>query len=191
MIFKPKEITLKNGKKAILRTPEISDAAGMLDYITKACGETEFLLRYPEEWEGVTLESEERWVKNLRESKNTLAITCFIDGEIAGNCEISFGGGMKTAHRASVAIAVLKKYWNLGIGTAFFTELIAAADMRDGIEIVELEFIEGNDRARHLYEKFGFRIVGEKPNAFKLRDGSYRNEYYMQRVKNKKEFSEN
>lgn len=182
MIFQPKEITLKNGKTAILKTPEIGDAAGMLEYITQACGETEFLARYPEEWAIVTIENEEKWIKRLRESKSVLAITCFIDGEIAGNCEINFHGGMKTRHRATIAIAVLQKYWNLGIGSAFFKELIAAAEAREGIEIIELEFIEGNDRARHLYEKFGFRIVSEKPNVFKLRDGSYRDEYYMQKI---------
>ena len=38
MIFQQKEITLKNGKTAILKTPEISDAAGMLAYIKQACG---------------------------------------------------------------------------------------------------------------------------------------------------------
>ncbi len=182
MIFQPKEITLKNDKTAILKTPEISDAAGMLAYITKACGETDFLLRAPEEWEAVTVEKEEKWVKNLRESRNTLAITCFIDGKIAGNCEISFRTGMKVGHRAVIAIAVLKEYWNLGIGSAFFREMIAAAEDREGIEIVELDFIEGNSRARALYEKFGFRITGVIPNAIKFRDGSYKNEYQMQLV---------
>lgn len=182
MIFQPKEITLKNGKTAILKTPEIGDAAGMLAYITKACGETEFLLRYPEEWDGVTVESEEKWVTRARESQSTLMITCFIDGEIAGNCEITFRSGMKTGHRATIAIAILEKYWNLGIGSAFFKEMIAAAEAREGIEIVELEFIEGNDRARHLYEKFGFRIVGEKPNAIKLKGGRYRKEFFMQKM---------
>jgi len=182
MIFQPKAITLKNGKKAILKTPEISDAAGMLAYIKKACGETDFLLRTPEEWEAVTLEKEEKWVKTQRESKNTLAITCFIDGEIAGNCEISFRSGTKTRHRAVIGIAVLQKYWNLGIGSAFFREMIAAAEAHEGTEIVELDFIEGNSRARALYEKFGFRITGMIPNAIKQRDGSYKNEYQMQLI---------
>ncbi len=181
MIFHPKEITLKNGTKAILKTPEISDAAGMLEYIKTSCGETDFLSRYPEEWEGVSVENEEKWVKKLRESKSTLAITCFIDGGIAGNCEITFRGGIKMSHRATIAIAILKKYWDLGIGSAMFREMIAAAKAREGIEIVELEFIEGNDRACHLYEKFGFRTVGERPNAFKLKDGSYRKEFSMQK----------
>ena len=103
-----------------------------------------------------------------------------------GNCEITFRSGMKTGHRAVVAIAILEKYWNLGIGSAFFTEMIEAAKASDGIEIVELDFIEGNSRARALYEKFGFRITGMIPNAIKLRDGSCKHEYQMQLILPKK-----
>lgn len=181
MIFEDKQITLKDGRTAIFKAPPIEDADKLLSYIKKACGETDFLARYPEEWDNVTVESEEKWVKSLRESQSALAITCYIDGEIAGNCEINFKSGMKTAHRATVAIAILKEYWNLGIGSAMFAELIAAAEARPGTEIVELEFVEGNDRAKALYEKYGFRIVGERPNAFKLKDGRLLKEYFMQK----------
>lgn len=151
----------------------------MLNYIKKACGETEFLLRYSEEWD-ISIEKEEAWVKRLLAAPDTLGIACYVDGEVAGNCEITFRGGMKTYHRATIAIAILKDFWNLGIGSAMFEELIAAAKGR-GTEIMELEFIEGNDRAQHLYEKIGFRVVCEKPNVFKLKDGTYRNEFYMQK----------
>ena len=180
MIFEDKQITLKDGRTAILKTPCVEDAEKMLNYIKQSCGETDFLARYPEEWDGMTIESEERWVNNIRSSPNTIAVACYVDGKIAGNCEISFRGGMKTSHRAIVAIAILKEYWNLGIGSAMFRELIAVAKER-GTEIVELEFIEGNERAKHLYEKHGFNIVSEKPNAFKLKDGTYRKEFYMQK----------
>ena len=186
MIFEDKQITLKDGRTAILKTPCIEDAEKMLNYIKKSCGETDFLARYPEEWDGMTIESEERWVNNIRSSTNTIAVACYVDGKIAGNCEISFRGGMKTSHRAIVAIAILKEYWNLGIGSAMFTELIAAAEARPEIEIVELEFVEGNDRARALYEKYGFKIVGERPNAFKLKDGRLLKEYFMQKDLKKK-----
>ena len=179
MIFEDKPITLKDGRTAILKSPCVEDAEKLLNYIKTSCGETEYLARYPEEW-NTTVEQEEAWVNRLRSSPDTLGITCYIDGEVAGNCEISFRGGMKTSHRATIAIAILKDYWNLGIGSAMFEELVAAAQNR-GTEIMELEFIEGNDRARHLYEKFGFRVISEKPNAFKLKDGTYRNEFYMQK----------
>ena len=181
MIFEDKKITLKDGRTAILKTPCIEDAEKMLNYIKQSCGETDFLIRYPEEWKGVTIESEEKWVEGLRASPSTLSIACYVDGEIAGNCEINFNQSIKTAHRASVHIALIRKYWNLGIGSAMFAELISAAESRPETEIVELEFLEGNDRARTLYEKFGFKIVGERPNAFKLKDGRLLKEYFMQK----------
>ena len=181
MIFEEKRITLKDGRNAILKSPCIEDAAKLLDYIKRSCGETDFLTRYPEEWDSMTVESEEKWVNRVRGSQSTLAITCYIDGNIAGNCEINFRGGIKTSHRATVGIAILKEYWGIGIGSAMFRELIAAAEANPATEIVELEFIEGNDRARTLYEKYGFKVVGERPNAFKLKDGRIMKEYFMQK----------
>lgn len=179
MLFEEKTVTLKNGQPAVLKNPSEEDAELLLDFIRKACGETDFLLRYPEEW-NISVEQEKDWAKRIRFSPDTLGLVCFVDGRVVGNCELRFRGGLKTAHRATVAIAILKDYWNLGIGSAMFTEMIAAA-RKYGTEIMELEFIEGNDRARHLYEKFGFRIVSEQPNIIKLKDGSYRKEFYMQK----------
>lgn len=179
MIFEEKKIVLKDGRMAVLKSPCACDAEKLLNYIKKACGETEYLLRYPEEW-NISVAQEEEWVNHIRNSSHILGITCYVDGEVAGNCDITFRGGMKTSHRATVGIAILKEYWNLGIGSHMFHELIAAA--KDwGTEIMELEFIEGNDRAKHLYEKFGFRVVCEKPNAFKLKDGTRVSEFYMQK----------
>lgn len=179
MIFQEKTIVLNDGRVAVLKSPCVEDAEKILNYIRKACGETDFLIRYPEEW-NISVEQEERWVKRICEAADTLGITCYVDGEPVGNCEISFKGAMKTSHRAAIAIAILKEYWNLGIGSAMFEELIAAAK-EWGSELLELEFIEGNERGKHLYEKFGFRVVSEKPNAIKLKDGAYRKEFYMQR----------
>lgn len=179
MVFADKEIMLKDGRTAILRSPSVEDAEKLLHYIRKASGETEFLLRYPEEWTS-TIEQEASWIESMRVSPAALVITCYVDGEVAGNCDIRFRSGMKTAHRANIGIALLQEYWNLGIGSAMFTELIAAAQ-KHGTEILELEFLEGNDRARHLYEKFGFRVVSEHPNAYKCKDGTYQKEFYMQK----------
>ena len=39
MIFEEKEIVLKNGKTAILKSPHVADAENMLNYIIKACGD--------------------------------------------------------------------------------------------------------------------------------------------------------
>lgn len=179
MIFEEKTITLKDGRCAILKSPSVEDAEKMLAYIKNASGETDFLARYPEDW-SISVEQETAWINRMRSSSNTLGITCYIDGDIAGSCEIGFKIGLKTSHRATVGIAILKDYWNLGIGSAMFEELIAAAKER-GTEIMELELIRGNERAMGLYEKYGFHVVAEKPNTFKLKDGTYQSELYMQK----------
>ena len=179
MIFEDKPIILKDGRTAILKSPCVEDAEKLLNYIKVSCRETDFLARYPEEW-NITVEQEEAWINRMRSSPDTLGITCYIDGEVAGNCEVSFKGGMKTSHRASVAIAVLKDYWNLGIGSAMFVEMINAAKAH-GTEIMELSFREGNYRAKHLYDKFGFQCVAILPKAFKLKDGTYQAEIFMQK----------
>lgn len=180
MIFEPKTLILRDGREAVLQTPEVSDAEGMLRFIRTACGETDFLARTAAEWDAVSVEEEAQWVENARTSPDHLVIACFVDGQIAGDTEVSFFPGVKTHHRASLAIALLREYWGLGIGTALFTELLAAAKVR-GTEIVELEYMESNARAKRLYEKFGFRDVSVRPDAYKLPDGTYRDEIYMQK----------
>ncbi len=181
MIFDDKIITLKDGTTAILKTPEIEDAEMLLNSIKTASNETEFLSRIIEDWETVTVESEKKFINNVRESRNTLFIACYTDGVIAGNCDITFKTGSKTSHIATVGIALQKKYWNIGIGSAMFNELMKAAEEHKGTEIVDLEMIEGNNRAKALYEKFGFEVISVKPKIFKLKDGTYQNVIYMQK----------
>lgn len=128
----------------------------------------------------MTVEQEEKFIQNVLESPDDTMILCEVDGEIAGNCHLMRHNKIKNRHRAMVAIALVKKFWNLGIGTAMFEEMIAAA-RQQGIEQLELEVIEDNERAMALYKKMGFRVTGEKPNAIRLSDGTMLKEYYMVR----------
>lgn len=177
MIYKSKEIQLKDGRTALFRSPKEEDAAKMAEYLKTAAGETNFILRYPEECTE-TVEEERKFLMNILESETAMMIVCEVDGAIAGNCQLMFKPRIKVRHRASVAIALLKPYWNLGIGTKLFEEMIAAAK-EHGVTQLELEFIEGNTRARRLYEKMGFRIIAERPNAIRLKDGTMLKEFIM------------
>ena len=181
MIYKETEFKLKDGRKALFRSPRDEDAEEMLQFIIKASGETEFLMRYPEEFADFTPERERVFLSSTSSSQNTLMIACLVDGKIAGNCQISFNTGIKDRHRASVAIGLLQEYWNLGIGTRMFEEMLKIAEKRGGVRQIELDFIEGNTRARRLYEKMGFRITGVKPDAIRLKDGTFLNKYMMQK----------
>ena len=179
MIFENKEIKLKDGRDALFRSPSEDDAEEMLQFIIKASGETDFLMKFPEEYADFTLEEEKAFIRGSYDNENGMMIACYVDGRIAGNCMISFHTGEKDRHRASVAIALLQEFWNLGIGTRMFEEMFQVAEARGGVRQIELEYIEGNTRARALYEKMGFRITGIKPDAIRMKDGSFVNEYMM------------
>ena len=172
---------LKDGRKALLRSPLEEDAESTLEYLRISAGETDFILRYPEECAKYTLEGEKKLFQRKNESPDEAMIMCVVDGRVVGNCEISFRTNMKTRHRASVAIALISKFWNQGIGTRMFQELIRLAEAREDVLQMELEFVEGNSRARALYEKMGFRITGVRPDALRMKDGTLLNEYLMVR----------
>ena len=46
----------------------------------------------------------------------------------------------------------------------------------NGLEQMELGVYADNERAIHLYQKYGFEQCGIWKNAFKLKDGTYRDE---------------
>ena len=173
------EFTLKDGRPAVIRSPRDEDIQGTLDYLYKSAEETEFILRYPEECSKYTAEAEKALFDRMNESENETMLVCIVDGVVAGNCQVTWSKSIKTRHRAIVAIALCKDYWNLGIGTRFFKEMIRIAEANPEITQMELDFIEGNTCARALYEKMGFRIIGAKPNAIRLKDGTMLNEYSM------------
>ena len=179
MIIKDTAFTMKDGRKALLRSPKDEDIQGVLDYLYVSAGETEFILRYPEECGKYTYEGEKALFDRINASDNEAMLVCIVDGKVAGNCQIAWKTGIKTRHRASVAIALLKEFWDLGIGTRMFEEMIRIAEANENLIQMELEFVEGNTRARALYEKMGFRITGINPNAIRLRDGTLLNEYCM------------
>ncbi len=181
MIFQEKTVILKNGTIATLKTPDIQDAQILLDNIKRASEETVFLSRCAEDWNGFTVADEEKWISANRMSKNNLIIACYIDGKIVGSCDITFFNDYKTSHRAGLGIAILKDYWNIGIGSAMFCELIGIAKEHSTTEIIELEYLEGNVRGKALYEKFGFKTVAVKPKICKLKDGTYQDLFYMQK----------
>ena len=177
MIYSAKSITLKDGSTAILRAPEVRDARTLIDLLKTVYTETHFLSSYPEEIT-LSLEDEERWIAGHRESPLVYDILCEIDGEIVGSCNLLRKKQIKMRHRATVGITVKQKYWSLGIGTAVFREMITLARAW-GIEQLELEYIEGNERGVRLYEKMGFRTVAERPRAIRLKDGTQLSEFIM------------
>ena len=178
MKFAPRTITLKDGRSCTLRPTHPDDAAEMIAYMKQIAEETLFTLRTPEEVT-FTLEQERDILGNLLEDQCSVMILAEVDGQVAGNCSIS-GMGYKSRirHRCSMAIALKKDYWNLGIGTAMISYLTELAK-EIGFEQMELDVVADNERGIKLYEKCGFAETGKHLRALKYDDGTYADEIIM------------
>ncbi len=182
MTIEPITFILKDGRSATLRCadPENrADAEGLLHYLQTVTAETPYLLRTAEECQTMTVDGEVSFIRSNNDSPDSLMLVCIVDGKIAGNCDIRFSGMKRCHHRGNIGIAICREYWNLGIGTAMFQALETFARSRPDTRQMELDFIEGNSRARGLYEKMGFRITGIKPDAILYEDGTMVAEYSM------------
>jgi len=178
MIFAKKTVMLRDGRQAVLRAPEKQDAAQLLDYLKATAGETEFLIRYPEEVV-MTIEEEEKYIETQRASAKDATILAFVDGRHAGNCGLNVSAKQKTRHYGTVGIALRKEFWGMGLGTVLLQETIDLAGQM-GLHHLELEVFAPNGRAIALYEKMGFRIVATRPYAARKKDGGFMDEHIMQ-----------
>lgn len=176
MLCASKEIRLKTGEKAMIVPPEPEMAAEMLDLLRDASFETEFISWKAEEIG--TLETERAILEVSRMAQDSMMFVCLVDGMIVGNSTVDFRCMERTRHRATIGIVLRQQYWNKGIGTALFTEMIQVAK-EQGIRQLELGVIDGNERGMALYTKMGFTITGRFPDAYKMQDGTFRDEIYM------------
>lgn len=178
MYFPEKEVKLKDGRTAVLRSARVEDAADCLQYLRVTATETPFLLREPEE-NDMTLEMEEAFLQSRLNDPHSLMLIARVDGEYAGNCGlVSMGDKMRVRHRCGMGIALYQKFCNNGLGRILIKEVVEVAE-KLGFEQMELEVVEGNDRAKHVYESLGFKEFGVRPHAMKYKDGTYANEILM------------
>lgn len=177
MIYHSKAVILKNGQSVTFRSPTSDDASQMLTFLNRIASDSDYLIRYPEECE-TSPEKEANLIASVCRSEYDLYITAFAENKIVGNCQLAFQKRMKTKHRASISIGILKEYRGIGLGRAMMEELISIAREHQILQL-ELEYIEGNDRARNLYEKMGFFCTGERPDAIRLKDGTLLKEISM------------
>lgn len=172
MKIEEKEIQLKDGRKAVLRSPEEKDAGAYLSYFLTVLSETEYLSCSADEVQA-NEKKEREYVKGVLASSSSAIACVFLDGEIIADTCVSIPQPEKNRlkHRAYLGIAVKKQFWSQGIGST----LLCVADeiaKKLGASQIELEVNSDNARARALYERFGYREWGRIPHGVKKDDGS-------------------
>ncbi len=178
MKFEPKEIILKDGRKCILCPTTAEYAADMIEYLKITASESPYLLRYPDEVQ-YTIEGEKEILTRIYGNERSIMMLALVDGKVAGNAGVDgLGAKRRVLHRCSLAIALYKEFWGLGIGKAMIEYLCELA-AKIGYEQMELEVVDGNERARNLYKICGFVETGRHVDAMKYDDGTYRDELIM------------
>ncbi len=104
--------------------------------------------------------SEDALIKAL-EREDNIYFSAVCDGKVAG-----YIGSYRVLGEVYINnIAVLKDYRNKGIGKALIKSL-ADYCKENGCEFCTLEVRKSNINAISLYEKCGFKLVGERKNFY-------------------------
>ena len=154
----------------MLRKMEPSDAEQMLILLKEAALESPYLLRYPQE-RGMDIPGEIAYLEQICHSDNKIMLACMVEGRLVGNVSLRGNDLLKIRHRAELALVVRKAYWRQGIGKAMLTEVIGLA-RNLGLQYLELDYIDGNARAKGLYESLGFQEIARIPQAYCQPDGT-------------------
>ena len=104
------------------------------------------------------------------------------DGTLIGAATLRVCPSPRMRHVGTVGLFVHTEYQNMGVGTALLKTLLDLADNWLMLVRVELEVFADNQRAIHLYEKFGF----EKEGLLRMttvRNGRYVDDYKMARIR--------
>ncbi len=108
----------------------------------------------------------------------TVASVAEIDGRAVGMCEVrQVGPSEEHHHLGLLGITIAKAYRDRGVGAALMASVLEKC--RGKFERIELSVFSDNERAKHLYVKFGFVTTGREPGRIKRGD-RYLDEERMQ-----------
>jgi len=170
-----KSFTAKDGREVILRTLKWEDLDDLIDMMNSLIEEgADITLN-----QKITKEQETDWLaRKLAEIEKGRAfmIGAEVDGKIVGTSEFGLKSGYST-HVGDLGIVIRKGYRGVGIGTEMLKVLVSQAEKMD-LKMLTLSVFSTNERAKHVYERVGFKETGRIPNKF-LKNGKFIDEIIM------------
>ena len=173
------EIKLRNGEILTITSPTLDDAQQLADYANTIRYESRFITM-SEEDELSTKTSQEKWVQSTLNNNRSVIFSAKINNKLVGSGNLGpKSNKARLTHRCDMGVSVLKEYWGLGIASEIMKVIIEKAK-EIGFEQIELQVVEENAPARHLYKKFGFYETGIN-HGMKYADGTYAKLILMQK----------
>jgi RimJ/RimL family protein N-acetyltransferase len=162
-----KHFRLKDNLLLILRRAEPQDAENLLAFVEQVAGESENITFGPGEFE-ISVEQERVFLQQVAGSPTSLYLIAEIAGEIVGTLTFNAGKRPRLRHAGEFGISILRKYWNMGVGSHMLAYLLAWARQTGTIRKINLRVRVDNLPAIHLYEKYGFVLEGRITREFFL-----------------------
>ncbi len=161
-----------NGKKVLLRPPEIKDAAIFGKWFNDPEIRQYISNRFP-----FSLFKEEDIIKRMNDHEHVLLTICHKkSGELIGNISIELNW---VNRRGMLGIIIGEKdFQNKGYGKEAIRLMLNYAFYELNLHKIVLEVYDYNERAVNLYKKLGFKIEGHfRKHSFK--NGKYVDLLYM------------
>jgi RimJ/RimL family protein N-acetyltransferase len=167
-----------DGQEVILRTPKWEDLDDFLTLINSLIDErADILLEDP-----VTRDTEIDWLSRRLaaiEKGELIHIVAEVNDHVIATTDLHIRTGQRS-HTGEMGIIILKNFRDIGIGTEMLKQLFTKAQVR-GVKIVKLGVASSNPRAKHVYEKLGFRECGRIPSEI-YKDGRYIDHIIMVKI---------
>ncbi|WP_050615076.1 GNAT family N-acetyltransferase [Bacillus testis] len=151
--------TEKGPSTIILRKPTLEDAEEMISFYNRVGGETDFLSFGRNEYI-IALNEFKFHLSAVLRSVHSTIVLAEVDGMIIGIGTIDSSSKKRMKHVGTLGIVVDSVHCNKGVGTSIMKHLISWAEGNQITRRIELKVREDNERAIHVYEKFGFQKEG-------------------------------
>ena len=171
--MRAEKVTLKDGRKVVVRPARLGDAESLLRNVNLIGGEEVYILI---DEVGPNLDEERQWLGTF-DGVRTVLFVADAHGESIGSADCHGGRYAKTHHVGGIGIAIRDGWREVGLGRILMERILEWMRAR-GFKKAELAVFGSNDRARRLYESLGFEREGTSRRHVLIR-GSYEDEILM------------
>lgn len=162
----------------IIKEAVPEDAERLLKYMSIILEEPDSFLEMSEGEFILTEEEEAKFLEDCSAAENSIFLIAENEGEIIGTLLCLGSGRKKIKHNTVLGMTVRPDFRNRGIGSRLMEHAVKWGKENKTVKRIELHVFKTNDRAIHLYRKYGFVIEGEKQKTICVND-NYINEYIM------------
>jgi len=164
--------------RVTVREAQPGDAGALLAFVRQTLAEPglDIPLR-PDEFD-LSVEEEETILADYVASDNSIMLLAELNGAIVGQLGLRGSRRRALRHAAELGMMVSRDWRDQGIGTALMERAITWARGNGVLKRLELKVYTRNQRAIHLYQKFGFQVEGRRQRAV-WQDGEWVDDHLM------------